>query len=39
VNQATLDLLRERRADPAVVRTLEHALTGREELDIRWERA
>lgn len=39
LNLATLDLLRERQADEALVRTLENALAGREELDIRWERA
>lgn len=39
VNRATVEMLRDRKADAELVATLEAALAGREEIDIRWERA
>ena len=38
INQATLDMLEERGADPSLVTLLRHALGAREDMEIRWER-
>lgn len=38
LNQATLEMLAENGADPALVELLRSALAGREEMDIRWSR-
>ncbi|RIK43792.1 MAG: galactosyldiacylglycerol synthase [Chloroflexi bacterium] len=37
INQATLDLLTARGADPALLALLQQALGNREEMDVRWE--
>jgi hypothetical protein len=39
LNQATIDLLAERGADPALVAVLTQALGERDDLDLRWEEA
>lgn len=38
LNQATLDMFAENGADPALLELLRSALSGREEMDIRWTR-
>lgn len=39
VDRATLDMLTEKGADPALVAALRQALGSREGVDVRWERA
>jgi len=39
VNRATVDLLRDANADPALVDVLERGLAGREDMDVQWRRA
>jgi recombinational DNA repair protein (RecF pathway) len=38
INSATLDLLREGGADPALIAALEQGLAGREDMDVQWRR-
>ena len=38
INRATLDLLREAGADPALIALLEQGLAGREDMDVQWRR-
>jgi hypothetical protein len=38
VNRATVELLRERHAEPGLLEALETGLAGREDMDVRWER-
>jgi processive 1,2-diacylglycerol beta-glucosyltransferase len=39
INQATVDWFESQNADPVLVGVLRRALGGREDMDIRWERA
>lgn len=39
INQATVDMLEGRGANPALIAFLRQALGAREEMDIRWQRA
>lgn len=39
INQATVDWFEEQAANPELVALLRKALAGREDMDIRWERA
>lgn len=38
INQATVDMLEDKKVDPALVTLLRGALGGREDMDIRWAR-
>ncbi len=38
INQATVDMLEERKVDPGLVTLLRNALGDREDMDIRWVR-
>ena len=39
INQDTIDMFETEGADPSLLALLRQALTGREDMDIRWERA
>lgn len=39
INQATVDMLEDKKVDPGLVSLLRNALGGREDMDIRWVRA